>query len=153
MQAQCAAGQAFNDLAPARLFYAKTEAKGISFVRRYRMKDGTFATNPNWKKSDRIDCAIGKPNEDLRLLKICREGADDLYMVHFGTHADTVGGKYISADWPGFVCSILEAAIPGSRGMFLLGPEGDANHFNPYKEKRGKVISYGLRALKGDRPE
>ena len=140
-QAYCAAGEASVDLKPARLFYTETEAKGISFVRRYRMKDGTYMTNPNPSISDQIDSPVGTPNEALRILKIRREGADDIYMVNYGTHADTIGGEYISADWPGFVCSILEAAIPGSRGMFLLGPEGDANHFNPYKEKRGKVIS------------
>ena len=140
-QAFCAAGEASVDLKPARLFCAVTEAKGISFVRRYRMKDGTYATNPGWKEHELIDCAVGTPNEELRILKVQREGADDVYMVNFGTHPDTVGGEYISADWPGFVCSILEAAIHGSKGMFLLGPQGDVNHFNPFKENRGKVIS------------
>ena len=138
-QAICAAGQAFNDLAPARLFCAETEAKGISFVRRYRMKDGSVKTNA--KELDEIDHALGEPNEGLRLLIIRREGADDIYMVNFGTHADTVHGEYISADWPGFVCSILEGAIPGSKCMFLLGPEGDVNHINRFVEGRGIVTS------------
>ena len=140
-QAFCAAGEAVTDLAPARLFYAETEIKGISFIRRYRMKDGTVKTNPGTKIADEIDHPEGTPNEALRLLKVQREGADDLYMVNFGTHADTIGGEYVSADWPGFLCSILEAAIPGSKCMFLQGPEGDVNHVTPFLENRGKLIS------------
>ena len=138
-QAFCAAGEASEDLKPSRLFYARTEAKGISFVRRFRMKDGSVKTNA--KNAEEIDHALGEPNEDLRILKIQREGADDIFMVNYGTHADTVSGEYISADWPGFVCSILEAAIPGSRGMFLLGPQGDVNHCNRFAENKGMVVS------------
>ena len=138
-QAYCAAGEALVDLKPARLFYAETEAKGIAFLRRYRMKDGTVKTNP--KNREEIECPMGKPDETVRLLKIRREGADDVCMVHFGTHADTVHGEYISADWPGYVCSILEAAIPGSKAMFLLGPQGDAAHANRMVEDLGIVVS------------
>ena len=86
-----------------------------------------------------IDHPLGEPNEELRLLKIVREGAEDLYLVHFGTHADTVGGEHICADYPGFVCSILESAIPESRCMFLLGPQGDVNHLNPLAPSSGIV--------------
>ena len=129
-QAYCAAGEASVDLKPARLFYAKTEAKGISYVRRYRMKDGSIKTNPGRKLWDEVACALAEPNEAVRVLKIQREGADDVYMVHFGTHADTVHGEFISADWPGFVCSITERVIPGSKCMFLLGPQGDVNTTN-----------------------
>lgn len=137
-QALAAAEEAFSDLAPAKLFYAKTEAKGISFIRRYRMKDGSTKTNPKVMDPN-IDHPWGEPNEELRLLKIEREGAEDLYLVNFGTHADTVGGEYITADWPGFVCSILEGAIPGSRAMFLLGPQGDVNHCNRFVPNAGKI--------------
>ncbi|MBR3837716.1 MAG: hypothetical protein IKJ74_06170 [Clostridia bacterium] len=133
-----AALEAESTLAPARLFYAKTTAEGISFIRRYRMKDGSTKTNPRTLDPN-IDHPLGEPNEDLRLLKIVREGAEDLYLVHFGTHADTVGGEYVCADYPGFVCSILESAIPQSRCMFLLGPQGDANHLNRLAENSGIV--------------
>ena len=138
-QALCAAGEAFTDLAPARLFFTETEAKGISFVRRYRMKDGSVKTNP--KEQDEIVGPLGEPNDVLRLLKIQREGADDVWRVNFGTHADTVHGEYISADWPGFVCSILERSVPGVKCMFLLGPQGDVNHVNFMIPGKGLVVS------------
>ncbi|MBR2080623.1 MAG: neutral/alkaline non-lysosomal ceramidase N-terminal domain-containing protein [Oscillospiraceae bacterium] len=140
-QVFCAVSDAVQDLAPARLFTAETQAKGISFVRRYRMKDGRFATNPAPSTADQIDGPVGEADETLRLLIVRREGADDIYMVNFGTHADTVGGSCISADWPGYLCTTLEAAIPGSKCMFLLGAQGDVNHFTPYLPNRGRVMS------------
>jgi len=130
---QCvrAAIDASQDMAPGKLYYAKTEAKGISFVRRYMLKDGTVKTNPgNPKFRNIIDYVLGEPDESARLLKIVRDGADDLYFVHFGTHADTVGGEYICSDWPGHVCSTLEGAIPNSKCLCLIGCQGDVNHSN-----------------------
>ena len=129
---------AVRDLFPSKIFYAKTKAKGISHIRRYRMKDGSVKTNPS-PLDPEIDHPLGSPNEDLRLLKIERKDANDLYLVNFGTHPDTVGGEYVSADWPGYVCSIIENAIPDSNCMFLLGPQGDVNHFNPFMPNRGII--------------
>ena len=135
-----AAVGAFADLKPSRLFTAETKAEGISFIRRYKMKDGTTRTNPG-ELNPQIDHALGIPNEEVRLLKIVRDGGDDIFVVNFGTHSDTVGGEYISADYPGYVCSTLEGAIPGIQCMFLLGPQGDVNHLDFLKPGCGKVIS------------
>ena len=147
---QCvrAAIDATQDMAPGELYYAQTEAKGISFVRRYKLKDGTVKTNPgNPKFHNIIDYVLGEPDESARLLKIVRDGADDIYFVHFGTHADTVGGEYICSDWPGHVCSTLEGAIPNSKCLCLIGCQGDVNHTNylykgdnPCIDKFGRVI-------------
>ena len=108
---------------------AQGEAKGISFVRRYRMKDGSVATNPGVKNPN-IDHALGQPDETLNLIKILRDGGKDIYLVHFGTHPDSVGGEYISADYMGFVCKTVEQAIGNIDCMFLLGFQGDVNHVN-----------------------
>lgn len=124
-----AAAFAFEDLKPARMYSAKSEAKGISFIRRYRMKDGSVRTNPGVGNPD-IDHPLGTPNETVKLIKLVRDGGDDICLVNFGTHPDTIGGEYISGDWPGYVCSGLEAAVPGTKCMFLLAPQGDVNHVN-----------------------
>ncbi|MBR5504797.1 MAG: hypothetical protein IKV73_00615 [Clostridia bacterium] len=124
-----AAAFAFEDLSPARMYSAKSEAKGISFCRRYRMKDGSVRTNPGVGNPD-IDHPLGTPNDTVKLIKLVRDGTDDICLVNFGTHPDTIGGEYISGDWPGYVCSGLEAAVPGIKCMFLLAPQGDVNHVN-----------------------
>lgn len=124
-----AAVYAIADLKEATIEVAQAQAKNISFIRRFRMKDGTVATNPGVKNPN-IDYALGTPNETVKLIKIIRENADDIFIVNFGTHPDSVGGEYISADYMGYVCSILENAVPGTKCMFLLAPQGDVNHVN-----------------------
>ncbi|MBE7051149.1 MAG: hypothetical protein E7395_01070 [Ruminococcaceae bacterium] len=124
-----AAAYAIADLKEATIYGAQAEAKGISFVRRFRMKDGSVKTNPGVGNAD-IDHPLGTPNETLKLLKIVRENANDIFLVNFGTHPDTIGGEYISADYPGFLCKTIEDALPGTNCVFLQAPEGDVNHVN-----------------------
>lgn len=135
-----AAVYAINDLHESTVETAQGQAKNISFVRRYRMKDGSVATNPGVNHPD-IDHALGEPNETVKLVKIIREGADDIFIVNFGTHPDSVGGEYISADYMGYVCSILERAVPGTKCMFLQGFQGDVNHVNVHPTPGESAIS------------
>ena len=125
-----AANAALADLKPTKMSFAEGKAEGISFIRRFRMKDGGVQTNPGVDDPN-IDYALGTPGEATQLLLLEREGGDDIYVVCYGTHADTVGGNYISGDWPGFVVSTIEGAIPSSKCIFLTGAQGDVNHINP----------------------
>ncbi len=121
---------AFDDVCESEFFVAEGQAKNIAFVRRFRMKDGSVQTNPGVGNPN-IDHALGEPNETVKLVKIVREDAEDIFIVNFGNHPDSIGGEYISADFPGFVCSTIEDAIPDTKCMFLLAPQGDVNHINP----------------------
>lgn len=134
------AAYALADLKESKFYQAKSEAKNISFIRRFRMKDGSVKTNPGIEHPD-IDHALGTPNESVKLIKIVREGANDIFMVNFGTHPDTVGNEYISGDYPGYVCTFVEQALPGTNCIFLLAPQGDVNHVNPFPSKGEKAIS------------
>lgn len=134
------AAYALKDLKPAEFYTAETTAEGISFIRRYRMKDGSVRTNPE-PMDPNIDHPLGVPNESLKLLKIVRQGGNDLFIFNFGTHSDTVTGEHISADYSAYACDVIERAIPGTDAMFLLAPQGDVNHFDPMKPNRGLVVS------------
>ena len=118
---------AISDLKEAKMGYGKGVAPNVAFIRRYVMKDGSIKTNPGVNNPN-IDHALATPNETVKLVKIIRENADDIVMVNFGTHPDSVGGDYISADYMGYVCDILEKAVPGTKCMFLQGFQGDVNH-------------------------
>lgn len=72
LQLRDAAKLAIEDLCPSKLYTAAGEIRGISFVCRFRMKDGAVQTNPSVNNPN-IDHAIGKPNEMVKLLKIVRE--------------------------------------------------------------------------------
>ena len=135
-----AAIYALADLDETKIGVAEGQAKNISFIRRYRMKDGSVATNPGVNNPE-IDHALGTPNETVKLVKLSRENADDIFIVSFGTHPDSVGGDYISADYMGFVCSILENAVPGTKCIFLQGFQGDVNHVNTHPTPGESAIS------------
>ena len=124
-----AAVEAFADLKESRFFAAETQAEGISYVRRYFLRDGRVS-KPYFRADPNIIEPVSKPNHTLKLIKILREGGRDLVMLNFGTHADTVQGNRICADYPGFVCENLENVLPETDAMFLLAPQGDVAHVN-----------------------
>lgn len=127
-----AAGLAKNDLTQAQMFIGSTEAKGISFCRRYLMKDGTARTNPGIGNPD-ILRPMNEPDYQVQVLKIIREGAKDLALVNFGCHADSIknvdGKDAISADWPGVTCNAVEKALDVECVVFN-GPCGDVAQRN-----------------------
>lgn len=135
-----AAVYAINDLHEASVETASSVAKNISFIRRYRMKDGCVQTNPGLHNKN-IDHALGTPNETVKLIKIKRPDADDIALINFGTHPDSVGGEYISADYMGCACATLEKALPDTKCMFLLGCQGDVNHVNVNPTNGEEAIS------------
>ena len=102
---------AVKDLKEAKAYVASAEAKGISFIRLYRMKDGSTKTNPGLPSADKILGPIGTPDENAQLIRLKREGASDIAIVQFQTHPDTIGGTKICPDWPGFVRMYLENAL------------------------------------------
>lgn len=121
-----AARFAMADLAPAKMGYAVANAPNISFIRRYRMKDGKVRTNPGVNNPDILH-PIGEADERVNVLRFARENGD-IVIANFGVHPDTVGGDMISADYPRFVRETVENAIPGTHCMFLNGAQGDVNH-------------------------
>lgn len=132
-----AAALAKNDLRSAQMSIAQDELKGVSFCRRYRMKDGSVRTNPGVGNPD-IAAPMNDPDYMVQLLKITREGANDIAMVNFGCHADSVkmiNDEYVvSADWPGVACNAVEGALPGVSCVVFNGPCGDVaqrNHMAP----------------------
>ena len=121
--------EAMADLAPAELLGTEGKAEGIAFVRRFRMKDGSIKTNPGALNPD-VKEPIGTPDETLRLVRILREGKDEIDIVNFQVHPDVIGGEKWTADYPGFVRRTLEGALPGVRVVYLNGAQGDTNHID-----------------------
>lgn len=133
-----AARMALDDLCEAKVSIAEQEtAEPISFIRRFRMKDGSTQTNPGFFNPEILE-PIGEADNTVRLVKFERKDGGDIALVNFATHPDVIGGNRFSADWPGFVRRMTEAEIPGTHCILLNGCQGDTNHFdvfhgNPYK--------------------
>lgn len=123
---------AFEDLKPCTVKIAEGEAKGVGFIRRYRMKDGTCKTNPKMGSPDILH-PEGEQDNSLQLIRFIRVGAKEIIMVAFSTHADVIGGSKFCADWPGYTVEYINGAFQGEvESMMLLKTEGDTNHVNPF---------------------
>ncbi len=150
-----AAKLALSDLAPAKLSVARGEAKGISFIRRYRMKDGSCRTNPGVGNPD-IVSPIGVPDEQVQLVRIDRTGKDAIAIVNFQCHPDTIGGCKISADWPRVVRETVERVLDNVKCVLLNGPQGDSNHIctdksqKASRRKKGTVHKHMGRVIGGE---
>lgn len=147
-----AAREAVEDLQEAQLCFARDTLSGISFVRRYWMKDGSVRTNPGRCNPDIVG-PVGSGDDTFQLLRICRESGDIL-MVGFQVHPDVRRGLMVSADYPGVVCQELEDALPGVHAIYLNGTCGDLNHIDvncPSKQFNGGPghVAYMGRAIAG----
>lgn len=127
-----AAGLAKNDLMPAQMFAGTAQCEGVTFCRRYLMKDGTARTNPGIGNPD-ILRPMNDPDYQVVVLKVAREGGKNLVLANFGCHADSIknvdGLDAISADWPGVVCNAVEKALDVECVLFN-GPCGDVAQRN-----------------------
>ena len=131
---------ALNDLAEAKMSCAEKEtSEEVSFIRRYRMKDGTVMTNPGTMNPE-IDHPLGKSDNTVRLVRFTREGAKDIALVAFQTHPDTIGGTQFSADWPGFARRKVEKEMPEVHCILMNGCQGDTNHHKPGRPQISKKL-------------
>ena len=135
---------AFEDLKPCTIKIASGEAKGVGFIRRYRMKDGTCKTNPGIGNPN-VDHPEGIQDNSLQLIRVLREGGKEILIPAFSTHADVIGGTKYCTDWPGFLVEYLQGAFGGDVfAMFLLKTEGDTNHVNVFQPKDAPRKGVGL---------
>lgn len=139
---------AIADLKDAKVSYGVGEcAEQISFVRRYRMKDGTCKTNPGRGKGHLVSHPLDEPDNSVRLLRFSREDGDDIALINFACHPDVIG--YIdptgfSADWPGYTRSHTEKALEGVKAVLVNGFQGDSNHINPFRPKEEEEKRRGV---------
>lgn len=104
---------------------------GISFNRRFLMRDGREITHPGkpgTANHNQIVCPAGPIDPDVGVLAVRNPQGGRLrgVVVHFACHSTVVGGDLFSPDYAGYLRKHLKAlhgeALPV---CFLLGPCGD----------------------------
>ena len=122
---QIAAGQL--DAASVRLGVGSDP--GISFNRRFIMKDGSVGWNPG-KLNSNIVCAAGPIDPQVPVVSFeSSRGQPIATYVNFAMHPDTVGGMNFSSDYPGALARFLsDAKGPKLVTLFTIGTAGDLNH-------------------------
>ncbi len=118
------------DMKPARMGYATGHAPDrISYIRRYKMKDGTTQTCPPINDPN-IDHPIGELDRRVHILRFDREGGNSVVILNYGIHTDTIGGELISSDFCGWMKRTVKAALDGVETMFIPGIQGDVGSTN-----------------------
>ncbi|MBQ3075432.1 MAG: hypothetical protein IJC26_05130 [Clostridia bacterium] len=90
---------ALRDLAPAKAYGGVSHTDGITFVRRYLLKNGKYQTNPSAGTAAAHESVA---DNELRTLRFEREGTKDVLMVNYQTHYGGATGMYknqLSADF------------------------------------------------------
>ena len=136
LQSVCdAATLAIEDMKPCTIKTAVGNVKGVGFVRRYLMRDGSVKTNPKTADPD-IVRPDGLQDDSITLVRLIRDGAKEILIANFGTHPDMIDGTKYCADWPGYTVDTLKAAFGGEvEAVMLNGAQGDSNHINRFWPK------------------
>lgn len=99
-----AAKAALEDLSPAEVWYGSTQTEGMTWVRHYKMADGTYAGANYGSFQSGIIGHASEPDQQMQLIKFVRSAEDkkDIVLINFPSHA-TINQKstLLSADFPG----------------------------------------------------
>ncbi|MFH1882700.1 MAG: neutral/alkaline non-lysosomal ceramidase N-terminal domain-containing protein [Planctomycetota bacterium] len=142
---------------PVRLKAGVAEQKGLSFNRRFYMKNGTVRFNPGILNPDIVRVA-GPIDPEVGIVFFNEAGSDSAAaaLVNFTLHLDTVGGTKYAADYPYYLEQALRE-IYGDKFVLLFGTGtcGDINHIDVTKKERlktgfiGKTLAETVNAKAG----
>lgn len=151
--------RAIKNKKPTEIYITKIEEKGLSFNRRYIMKNGSVVTNPP-KRSPDVLKPEGPVDRLITTLIFTSRSRIIGILVNATNHVDTIGSDMISSDWPGHLAYNLNKKLKREIPVLVLtGAAGNINHFNPhsptpqtsYQESQriGKAYSrYVLKSLR-----
>lgn len=103
----------------------------ISFIRRFRMIDGTTGWNPG-KRNPKIGAPLGTIDPAVPVVVFeSPQGQTEALYVNFANHLDTVGGAAFSADYA-FPLAQTLGRVKGAQQLtlFTLGCAGNINHID-----------------------
>jgi len=130
---------------PVRLEAGAAEQKGLSFNRRFHMKDGSVRFNPGVLNPNIVKAAGPvDPEVGIVMLKGAGSGKAIGGLVNFALHLDTVGGAQYAADYPYYVEQSLRRKYgEGFVLLFCTGACGDINHIDVTRKERLKTDYIG----------
>ncbi len=122
---------------PSMLASGIGKQEGISFNRRFHMKDGSVVFNPG-KLNPNIVKVAGPIDPEVGILLVRdAEGEPKAAITVFALHLDTVSGTEYSADYPHYLEELLRQEHgDGFISMFGAGTCGDINHIDVSHDRR-----------------
>jgi hypothetical protein len=133
------------DVKPASLRTGKTVQEGLSFNRRFHMKNGTVRFNPGVLNPDIVRVA-GPIDPEVGMVFIydATKRQPVGAIVNFALHLDTVGGSEYAADYPYYLEKTLREEYGEKFVLFFgTGTCGDINHIDVTRRERLKTDEIG----------
>lgn len=120
-------------LAPARLGWGSVAVEGITFCRRFRMRDGTVRMNPGRGNPDAVE-PVSPVDPELGVLYV-EEAAGTRRPIalwaNFALHyIGTDNALAVSADYFGRFARIVEAGLGGGLALLTNGASGQINNID-----------------------
>lgn len=122
---------AIADLSAAKIYATSTQAEKMTFVRHYKMEDGTYSGSNFGNWSIDIEDHAGPADEEMQVVKFDRvdESKKDVVLVNFQAHNDhakELGYNSLSAGYVAGLRDELEAQS-GCDVAFFMGASGNLN--------------------------
>jgi hypothetical protein len=115
---------------PSELAVGMAELHGLSFNRRYVMRDGSVRTNPGKGNPDIVRPA-GPVDPQVGVIQFRGGDKPVAGLTVFALHLDTMGGTDFARDFPLFLSeSLRETYGDDYVSIFGLGTCGNINHFD-----------------------
>jgi sugar phosphate isomerase/epimerase len=142
---------------PVRIEAGTAKQRGLSFNRRFHMKNGSVRFNPGVLNPDIIRVAGPiDPEVGIVLFHKADGESTDAAIINFALHLDTVGGTKYAADYPFY----LEQSLREKYGdefvlLFGTGTCVDINHIDVTRKERlktdhiGKTLAETVKAKAG----
>jgi len=142
-----AAVDAFHSTKETKVACLSGEEHGVSFNRRFIMKNGKVITNPGIGNPDIVKPA-GPIDPEVGVLAFGEDyNKIDGLIVNFALHTDTVDGYEVSADFPGVMNDVIRRQIGDIGFIYTSGAMGNINHHN-VKGDPNKKYAYFEHALR-----
>ncbi|HNY78471.1 MAG: neutral/alkaline non-lysosomal ceramidase N-terminal domain-containing protein [Sedimentisphaerales bacterium] len=137
--------QADSAVRPVRVEAGIAQQQGLSFNRRFHMKDGTVRFNPGVLNPDIVRAAGPiDPSVGVVLFRTADRNEALAGLVNFALHLDTVGGTQYAADYPYYLEQELRQTLGGEFTLlFGTGTCGDINHIDVTRQERLKTDEIG----------
>lgn len=158
-----AAKKAIADLAPAKTYASSIQTEGMTYVRHYEMKDGSYCGDNFGDSSKGYVGHATTANELLMMVKFDRaEDKKDIAIMNFQFHPCFTGGSQetnLSADAVGAIRDVFEKET-GMHFIYFTGSAGNQNAFsrlpsenqnrkgvNKMKEYAQEIYQYASKAM------
>lgn len=133
-----AAVEALADRKPAQISVGQKNASGMTFVRHYRMNDGTYAGACFGSWESGIKDHACPADEQMQIIRFQRRGGRDIVLLNWQSHATIIGristDTDMSADYIGTLRNHLEGAA-GCHFAFFQGACGNLVPSSKIKEE------------------